>query len=145
MSAGRQTMQGTDHFPREVYRYIGARLRQVRVERGLTQAQVATVIGVSPQQYQKYEDSSSKCSLVHIYALAEHYAVSVDEILPLSHNALPPAAQERDHRADPEDDLATDTDLLARMVSGFVAITDRRLKQSIVTIVEAARKPADRG
>jgi transcriptional regulator with XRE-family HTH domain len=134
-------MQGDGHFPREVYRYIGARLKQVRTERGLTQAYIAGVIGVSPQQYQKYEDASSKCSLVHIYALAENYGISVDEFLPMKGDAatVPMAIT-----SPTQNDLASDTDLVARLVSSFVAIPDRQLRASIVDVVEAAKNSAGR-
>ncbi|MEL7184087.1 MAG: helix-turn-helix transcriptional regulator, partial [Pseudomonadota bacterium] len=49
--------------PPDVYVHVGQRLRALRQERGLTQAQAARIIEVSPQQYQKYEDARSRCSL----------------------------------------------------------------------------------
>ncbi|GHC52002.1 helix-turn-helix domain-containing protein [Neogemmobacter tilapiae] len=127
-------MQIDDNLPSEVYRYIGSRLRQIRVDRGLTQTGAAAVLGVSPQQYQKYEDASSKISLVHIYTLVEHYGISLDAILPVRETPSPQPAPPAD-----QGDVVSDTDLVARLVTSFVAISDRRLRQSIVEIVEAAR------
>lgn len=127
-------MQIDDNLPSEVYRYIGSRLRQLRIDRGMTQTGAAAVLGVSPQQYQKYEDASSKISLVHIYTLVEHYGVSLDAILPVRETPAPEPA-----RAPEPADVVSDTDLVARLVTSFVAISDRKLRQSIVEIVEAAR------
>ena len=127
-------MQIDDNLPSEVYRYIGSRLRQLRVDRGMTQTGAAAILGVSPQQYQKYEDASSKISLVHIYTLVEHYGVSLDAILPVRETPAPEPVQ-----APEPSDVVSDTDLVARLVTSFVSISDRKLRQSIVEIVEAAR------
>jgi transcriptional regulator with XRE-family HTH domain len=127
-------MRIDDNLPSEVYRYIGSRLRQIRVDRGLTQTSAASILGVSPQQYQKYEDASSKISLVHIYTLVQHYGLSLDAILPVRETPTPEPRQSAQ-----EEDVVSDTDLVARLVTNFVAISDRRLRQSIVDIVEATR------
>ncbi|MEM6742093.1 MAG: helix-turn-helix transcriptional regulator, partial [Pseudomonadota bacterium] len=54
---------GSPATPDETYEHVGRKLREFRVARKMTQAQVAKIIEVSPQQYQKYEDAQSKCSL----------------------------------------------------------------------------------
>lgn len=55
---------------------IGERLRQVRVENGLTQADVAAQFGVSYQQVQKYEDGTNRINASRLFTFLESYGVS---------------------------------------------------------------------
>lgn len=50
---------------------IGQRIRQYRLQRGLTQMELAERIGVSYQQVQKYEQDRSQITLQRLYRLAE--------------------------------------------------------------------------
>ncbi len=122
-------------MPNQVYRYIGTRLKELRAERGLTQAQVAQVLSVSPQQYQKYEDASTKCSLIHIYSLAQHYGIAASDILPIRNKTN--GEPDPNYHA-PEEDTGSDADLVARLVTAFVAIKDAKLRRSLVHVIESA-------
>jgi len=51
-------------------RRIGHNIRENRLRRGLTQATLGAVIGVSTQQVQKYEKGTNRISANHLYALA---------------------------------------------------------------------------
>lgn len=121
-----------------VYGHVGRRLRSLRMQHGQTQAQVARVIAVSPQQYQKYEDAQSKCSLPYLLTLADHYGVHVNAILPVDAPEPPPAA------LDPREEMATEADLLARLVSAFVQLEDSGGKLRLVQLVEAIVATQDR-
>lgn len=113
----------------QVYEHLGRNLRRLRTENGLTQADVARIINVSPQQYQKYEDAQSKCSLTYVIDLANHYGVHVNSILPVdapSQDTPPIEAQ-----------LPKEADLLARLVSSFVQISDGEERLRLVQLVEA--------
>ncbi len=129
----------TDTAPPEmdcVYRYVGGRLRGLRVARGMTQAQVASIISVSPQQYQKYEDAQSKCSLPYLLKLAAHYGVHINDLLPVE----TPTPGE----IDPDTQLANEADLLSRLVSAFVRMEDRGGKLRLVQLVETLVPPRHR-
>lgn len=63
---------------------IGSNMRIRRTTAGLTQADVAKHLQISPQQYQKYEKGSSKCSIETIYKLVDYYEASLDDFLPQS-------------------------------------------------------------
>ncbi|MFP7675484.1 helix-turn-helix transcriptional regulator [Marivita sp. S0852] len=130
----------------DVYGFLGRRLRELRTARGLTQAEVARTINVSPQQYQKYEDAQSKCNLTYVIALADFYGVHVNSILPVDAPstdvadpapipAAPPAPSPAKQEADA--DLPQEADLLARLVSSFVRLTDANEKRRLVQLVEA--------
>ncbi len=115
------------------YAFVGDRLRALRKGRGLTQADVARVIAVSPQQYQKYEDAQSKCSLTTMIALAEFYAVPLSSMLPA---IAPETAEPGPVRKNPAD-MPTEADLLARLVGSFVQLRDIGEKTRLVELVEA--------
>ena len=124
------TPSNTEFENRSVYRRIGERLRELRQANGQTQAEIAQVIQVSPQQYQKYEDAQSRCSLPYLMALAEHFDVHLNDILRVEN-------QSPEKPKKPSDTIATEADLLARLVSAFVKLSDADEKLRLVQLVEA--------
>ena len=54
------------------------KLRSLRKERGETQAQVATAIGIGKRHYQKFESGNNLPSFHNLCALADHFGVSMD-------------------------------------------------------------------
>ena len=65
---GRSRVQGIDH-------HIAARVRERRTMLGLTQQQLAGLVGVSWQQLHKYEKGSDRISAGRLPALARSFAV----------------------------------------------------------------------
>ena len=61
---------------------IGKRLKELRLQAGKTQADVAAHLSISAQQYQKYEKGATKCSIANIYRLADYYNREIIELLP---------------------------------------------------------------
>jgi transcriptional regulator with XRE-family HTH domain len=57
--------------------YIGARLRQRRIELGLTQADLSDKIGVTYQQEYKYERGINRISAERLYQIAECLGVPI--------------------------------------------------------------------
>ncbi|MEP4638208.1 MAG: helix-turn-helix transcriptional regulator, partial [Yoonia sp.] len=105
-----------------IYDYVGGQMRSHRIGRGLTQAQVAKVIGISPQQYQKYEDAQSRCSLTSLETLATFYGVAFTAFLP--EETSPPL-------------MINEADLLARLVSSYSLLGSANKKLRLVQLVEA--------
>ena len=60
------------------------RLRDLREDRDLTQADIAKVINTTQQQYSKIETGKADISGEKLILLAQFYNVSVDYILGLS-------------------------------------------------------------
>jgi transcriptional regulator with XRE-family HTH domain len=56
---------------------IGARLRAVRIERGVSQQKLANAVGVSLRQVQKYEKGMNRVSGAMLYGLARRLAVPI--------------------------------------------------------------------
>lgn len=126
-----------------VYAYIGARLRELRRDQGIKQATLAARIGISPQQYYKYEDGQSKCSVTNLYKLAEIFGVELSAILPVSHGEY---AGEKDNvRSFPapkakQVEQVNDAELLPRLITGFVSLPSADLKYKVLQLIEEMAK-----
>lgn len=59
------------------------KLRDLREERGLTQAQIADVLQTSQQYYGKYENEQRPLPINHLITLCRYYNVSSDWVLGL--------------------------------------------------------------
>lgn len=71
----------------EVLKY--GRIRDLRIDRGLTQAQVAEVLHVSQNTYSQYEIGTTRYPLDVVVTLAEFYDVSVDYLVGLTDETAP--------------------------------------------------------
>lgn len=71
----------------EVLKY--GRIRDLRIDRGLTQAQVAEVLHVSQNTYSQYEIGTTRYPLDVVVTLAEFYGVSVDYLVGLTDETVP--------------------------------------------------------
>lgn len=126
-----------------VYKEVGARLRALRTSRRLTQAQVADIIGVSPQQYQKYEDAQTKCSLAAVIALAGFYGVSVESIVSSEPQSITATTERLSGSEIIPGDLsklgAIEQELVGRLVSAYLRIPDKLEKVRLVELIEAIK------
>lgn len=60
---------------------IGERIRALRKEKGLTQDDVAKVLGVARPTITVYESGSTEPSLKHLRVLAKYFDVTFDELI----------------------------------------------------------------
>ena len=58
--------------------YFYQRLRDMREDADLTQAQVAEILGTVREQYRKYESGIQELPMHHFLTLARYYNVSLD-------------------------------------------------------------------
>ena len=63
---------------------IGARLRECRKSKNLTQAQVAQKLNIPQQQYMRYENGHFAPSYENLIALCKLYEVTSDFVLGIS-------------------------------------------------------------
>ena len=63
--------------PQDVDRYVGARIRERRIMLGLTQHQLADLIGVTYQQAHKYEKGINRVAAGRLYDIARALASDV--------------------------------------------------------------------
>lgn len=59
------------------------RLRELREDRGLTQKEIAAVLGTTQQVYSRYEKGENEMPIRHVIALCRYYKVSADYLLGL--------------------------------------------------------------
>ena len=71
----------------EILKY--ERIRDMRVDRGLTQRQIAELLNVSQNTYSQYEIGVTRYPLDAVIKLAEYYNVSIDYLVGLSDNPEP--------------------------------------------------------
>lgn len=60
--------------------YFYQRLRDLREDEDMTQAQAAELLGITRQQYQLYESGKREMPFNLIIEFADHFAVSIDYI-----------------------------------------------------------------
>lgn len=65
------------HRMTDIDRYVGARIRDRRVMLGLSQQQIAALIGVTYQQTHKYERGINRISAGRLYEIAQALQVPV--------------------------------------------------------------------
>ena len=58
--------------------YLYQRLRDLREDSDKTQADIASVLNISSQQYQLYESGKREMPMHHFVTLAKYYNVSLD-------------------------------------------------------------------
>lgn len=59
----------------------GDRLRDLREDKGKTQAEISSLLGTTQQIYSRYETNRTDLPLRHLIKLADYYPVSADYIL----------------------------------------------------------------
>lgn len=64
--------------------YYVRRIRDLREDADLTQAQVAEALGTSQTMYARYERGANELPIRHLIRLCRLYSVSADDILGLS-------------------------------------------------------------
>ncbi|MEO0496872.1 MAG: helix-turn-helix transcriptional regulator [Pseudomonadota bacterium] len=141
---------------------VGRQLKIWRVERGMTQADVAQQIGVSAQQYQKYEAGITKLDLSRLFSVCsvldrspsvflekkapptpqdvvslEGQSSQFSELEPVASNSEP----------DLENSLASKLDLsfaVSDVVQNFMTITDPNDRAAVLFIMRSYADKARR-
>ena len=61
--------------------YHYPRMKDLRIDAELSQKEVATILGTTQQQYQKYESGIQEIPVHHLISLAKLYKTTTDDIL----------------------------------------------------------------
>ncbi|MCL2587026.1 MAG: helix-turn-helix domain-containing protein [Firmicutes bacterium] len=62
---------------------VGQRIKELRIEHGFNQQQIADILGIDRANYSKYELGKLELNLEMLVKLAKHYKISADYILGL--------------------------------------------------------------
>lgn len=128
--------------PHPIDIHVGARIRAQRVLRGLTQSDLARLVGISFQSVQKYEQGDNRVSASRLYEFAQVLGVTPQYFFdgldgPKSGDALPGIA------------IPGDSELRRRLLA-VMAVEDERLRHLIVQLLHVlselgGAKPAENG
>ncbi|MEL6112747.1 MAG: helix-turn-helix transcriptional regulator [Pseudomonadota bacterium] len=123
---------------------LGQTLRLLRVQGGRTQSEVAEYLDISPQQYQKYEKGSSRCSLVTIYRLAKFFDVAVGDLLPAIGQHTPSFSEgpQTPFMPKPASDLSDETEALSELLRIIVRIPSKPMRQRVLRLLNEAVDPS---
>src|SRR5437868_5834025 len=106
--------------------HVGAELRTLRVERGLSQTGLAELVGLSFQQIQKYETGSNRVSISRLVDLAKALKVPIRVFFDgLASENCPPVSASFREPSPLDYDIAR---LLKR-------VDDRRLRRQIYALI----------
>jgi transcriptional regulator with XRE-family HTH domain len=115
--------------------FIGARLRELRIKRGISQADSGKPIRVTFQQMQKYESGGNRLRATQLHTLAKFYGVSMDHFFPNSSPSNPAQGRytELDRQAQAVMDFAVTKKGFALM-RAFLAL-DEHARAALLTYV----------
>ena len=118
--------------PQEVDRYVGARIRERRTMLGLTQQQMAELIGVTYQQAHKYEKGINRVAAGRLYRIGRALGVGVSyfyEGLQTGGGLVPSPSQR----------------MLLDLARNFLNISDPRHREAVATLARALAEDENGG
>jgi transcriptional regulator with XRE-family HTH domain len=110
--------------PQDIDRHVGNRMRERRVMLGLTQQQMAELIGVTYQQAHKYEKGINRIAAGRLYGVARALGVDVSFFFEGLDDAASfrPTAQQR---------------MLLELARNFISLPNRRHQEAICMLARA--------
>jgi transcriptional regulator with XRE-family HTH domain len=110
---------------------VGRRVRAYRLARGMSQTALGDKVGVTFQQIQKYESGTNRIGSSRLKKVATVLDVGIGALFAEQENG------QSDH--DPLTEILSQPGA-ARLLRAFAAITDKRLRVSLVRLAEGLRK-----
>ncbi|WAJ26825.1 helix-turn-helix domain-containing protein [Antarcticirhabdus aurantiaca] len=77
-------------------RALATRIREARISKGLTQSALADEIGVTYQQYQKYESGQNRITAARLFRLARALDLPISRFFSLDERGRAPPAVDQD-------------------------------------------------
>ncbi|MDR2074752.1 MAG: helix-turn-helix domain-containing protein [Holosporales bacterium] len=113
---------------------LGKKLRSKRKELKMTQKELASFIGVTFQQLQKYESGQSTISIMMLIKLCEVLKVGINYFIPDKCLGLSDVNTQLE---DNYNETLASEDLEKKLINMFKSINDKRIKKSVLALVEA--------
>ncbi len=116
--------------PQDIDRHVGSRMRERRIMLGLTQQQMAELIGVTYQQAHKYEKGINRIAAGRLYNVARALGVDVSFFFEGLDDAqaFQPTAQQR---------------MLLELARNFISLPNRRHQEAICMLARALAEDAE--
>jgi transcriptional regulator with XRE-family HTH domain len=112
----------------EVDRHVGARVRERRVMLGLTQQQMAELIGVTYQQAHKYEKGINRVAAGRLYNIAQALGVDVSYFF-------------EGLGSDKASSVTPQQRMLLELARNFISISERKHQDAICSLARALSAP----
>jgi len=106
--------------------WVGSRIGELRREKGLSQSALASALGLSFQQIQKYEAGLNRVSAARLYQLAQLLDCTVAAFFPLQGASVSPASGAMNLTAEQK-----------ALLHAFPRIDSAGLRRSVLEVVEA--------
>ena len=113
----------------DIDRYVGARMRERRIMLGLTQQQMAELIGVTYQQAHKYEKGINRIASGRLFTIAQALGVDVGYFF------------ERHGRASVSFKPTPQQRLLLELARNFINMPSRKHQEAICSLARALANP----
>jgi transcriptional regulator with XRE-family HTH domain len=112
----------------DIDRYVGARMRERRIMLGLTQQQMAELIGVTYQQAHKYEKGINRIAAGRLFTIAQALGVDVGYFFDGMDNerSFKPTPQQR---------------MLLELARNFISMPSRKHQEAICSLARALANP----
>lgn len=110
--------------PQDIDRHVGGRMRERRIMLGLTQQQMADLIGVTYQQAHKYEKGINRIAAGRLYHVAKALGVDVSFFFEGIENGdeFKPTPQQR---------------MLLELARNFISLPNRRHQEAICMLARS--------
>jgi transcriptional regulator with XRE-family HTH domain len=112
----------------DVDRRVGMRMRERRVMLGLTQQQMAELIGVTYQQAHKYEKGINRIAAGRLYNIAQALSVDVSYFF-------------EGLGSDKPSSITPQQRMLLELARNFIGISERRHQDAISSLARALSEP----
>jgi transcriptional regulator with XRE-family HTH domain len=113
---------------------IGRKIRTLRLERGLSQSRLATGIGLSFQQLQKYESGANRVSAGRLQRIAALLSVPVTVFY-----GIPGGRAKRAEVPSDEPFVYLQARGAVRVARAYASISSRATKNAVLVLIEALR------
>lgn len=113
---------------------IGRKIRTLRLERGLSQSRLATGIGLSFQQLQKYESGANRVSAGRLQRIAALLGVPVTVFY-----GVPAGRAKRAEVPSDEPFVYLQARGAVRVARAYAGISSRATKNALLVLIEALR------
>jgi transcriptional regulator with XRE-family HTH domain len=112
----------------DVDRYVGARMRERRIMLGLTQQQMAELIGVTYQQAHKYEKGINRIAAGRLFTIAQALGVEVGYFFDGmdGERSFKPTPQQR---------------MLLELARNFIGMPSRKHQEALCSLARALSNP----
>ncbi|MEM9014468.1 MAG: helix-turn-helix transcriptional regulator [Pseudomonadota bacterium] len=117
---------------RDIALMVAERIRMARLNAGKKQAEIASVLKISPQQYQKYETGATRISVAGLAGLAKFYSVPISALIP-DHTAMTASGFAEPPMAFPAETKNEDElDYFARIIAILLEIPTKEQRDQVL-------------